>query len=179
MGQPYLGEVRIFGFNFAPRGWMFCDGQLLPVQQYAALFSLLGTYYGGNGTTNFGLPDLQGRAPMHWGQGPGLSTYTIGESGGSTTVTVTDQELPMHTHLAYFANANPANPAQRTATPGSTAYFGLAEPNFAYSDVLTPQVAFSPTAIAPAGGSQPHNNMQPILTLNFCIATSGVFPSRN
>jgi len=179
MGQPYVGEVRIFGFNFAPYGWAFCDGQLLPIQQYAALFSVIGTYFGGNGTTNFALPNMQGQAPMHWGQGSGLSSYDIGQTGGSGAVTLTNQQLPMHTHLASFATPNPANPAQRTATPGNTAYFGLSDPAQVYSDVLTPVVAFSPQAIAPAGGSQPHNNTQPILTLNFCIALQGVFPSRN
>lgn len=179
MAEPYLGEVRIFGFNFAPRGWMFCSGQLLPIQQYSALFSILGTFYGGDGKTTFALPNMQGRAPMHWGQGTGLSSYQIGELGGATTETLTDQQLPMHTHSLNFATPNPANPAQRTTNPGPTAYLGLSDPGQAYSDVTTPQVAFSPSAVMPSGGSQPHNNVQPVVALNFCVAVTGIFPSRN
>jgi len=179
MGQPYVGEIRIFGFNFAPRGWAFCDGTLLSIQQYAPLFSILGTVYGGNGTTNFGLPNFQGRAPMHWGTGPGLTARSLGELDGEQTVTLLNNQLPSHTHILSGASPNPANAPQQVAMPSPSTYLSVSQPNQVYSDVTAPVVALSPSAISPSGGSQPHNNVQPILTLNFCIALVGVFPARN
>lgn len=171
MADPFVAEIRIFPFNFAPRGWAWCDGQLLPLSQNTALFSLLGTTYGGNGKSNFALPDLQGRAPMHPGQGPGLSLHDLGETGGSETVSLLESEIPSHTHsmMASQADGGETTPAgQLTATGIGVGAF--APPN--------PQVQLSPNAIAPAGGDQPHNNMQPYLTFYFNIALQGVFPPR-
>ncbi|MBK8069330.1 MAG: phage tail protein [Rhodanobacteraceae bacterium] len=171
MSSPFVAEIRIVGFNFAPRGWAFCDGQLLPLSQNTALFSLLGTNYGGNGKSNFALPSFQGSAPVHHGQGPGLSDYFIGEAGGAETVSLLASEIPGHTH-SLQASANPGssnNPAGNLyAVPRS----GSA---YAPSSSL---VAMSPDALAPAGGDQPHNNMPPYLVLNFIIAMQGVFPQR-
>lgn len=172
MSDQFLAEIRVFPFNFAPRGWAQCNGQILPISQNTALFSLLGTYYGGNGTSNFALPNFQGSVPIHQGTGPGLSPYELGEAGGSTTVTLLANEVPAHGHgfsgdptakkeVTNVANAAPAgagSPAYSTAPPNTT---------------------MSPAMLGPAGGNQPHENMQPYLTLNFCIATTGIFPSRN
>ena len=171
MADPFVAEIRIFPFNFAPRGWAWCDGQLLPLSQNTALFSLLGTTYGGDGKSNFALPDLRGRAPMHPGQGPGLSLHDLGETGGSETVTLLESEIPAHSHAVSASQADgiertPAN--QRFATgigvgmylpPGST-------------------TQLNPSTLAPAGGGQPHNNLQPYLTFYFNIALQGVFPPR-
>jgi microcystin-dependent protein len=172
--DPFVAEIRIFPFNFAPKGWAWCDGQLMPLSQNTALFSLLGTTYGGNGKSNFALPDLQGRAPMHPGQGPGLSLHDLGETGGSETVTLLESEIPLHTHAAMGINtpgsvklASPAVALARSA--GGSAY--LATP--------ANLVPMAPESLAPAGGDQPHNNLQPYLTLYFCIALQGVFPPRN
>ncbi|MGE4070422.1 MAG: phage tail protein [Lysobacterales bacterium] len=173
MADPFVAEVRIFPFNFAPRGWAFCDGQLLPLSQNTALFSLLGTTYGGNGKSNFALPDLQGRAPMQFGQGPGLSLHDLGEIGGSETVSLLESELPSHNHSVGAQNIPLGGAAVPTGAtlnrPASGNLFAATNP------APTPM---SDSAIAPAGGSQPHNNMMPYLTLNFCIALQGVFPPR-
>lgn len=173
MADPFVAEIRIFPFNFAPRGWAFCDGQLLPLSQNTALFSLLGTTYGGNGKSNFALPDLQGRAPMQPGQGPGLSLHDLGETGGSQTVTLLESEIPAHAHtlMSMIVPADAQAPAGNAIarTIGATPYLPPAG---------APLIAMSDNAIAPAGGDAPHNNMQPYLTLNFCIALQGVFPPR-
>jgi microcystin-dependent protein len=171
--DPFVAEIRIFPFNFAPRGWAFCDGQLLPLSQNTALFSLLGTTYGGNGKSNFALPNMQGNAPMHPGQGPGLSLHDLGETGGSETVSLLESEIPSHVH-AFNASGAPADAPSPTGfsparVTGATPYLAPAGATI---------VSMSPNAIAPAGGDQPHNNMQPYLTLNFCIALQGVFPPR-
>jgi len=169
--DPFVAEIRIFPFNFAPRGWAWCDGQLLPLSQNTALFSLLGTTYGGNGKSNFALPDLQGRAPMHPGQGPGLSLHDLGETGGSETVTLLESEIPAHSHAqsASAADAISQSPnAEMLAT-------GINISQYAVPGPLTP---LSPNALAPAGGDQPHNNLQPYLTFYFNIALQGVFPPR-
>jgi microcystin-dependent protein len=172
MSNPFVAEIRVFPFNFAPKGWAFCDGQLLPISQNTALFSLLGTTYGGDGKSNFALPNMQGNAPMHPGQGPGLSLHDLGETGGSETVTLLESEIPNHPH-SMMGNVNPSN----LATPSPVRSLARAAPGFAYtsSQSTTP---LADQAIAPAGGDQPHNNMQPYLTLNFCIALQGVFPAR-
>ncbi len=174
MADPFVAEIRIFPFNFAPRGWAFCDGQLLPLSQNTALFSLLGTTYGGNGNSNFALPDLQGRAPMHPGQGPGLSLHDLGETGGSETVTLLESEIPSHTHreMAYSGDAADSR------TPGPNASLGVPSPGNLYDVTATPLSQMHPSAIAATGGDQPHNNLQPYLTFNFCIALQGVFPPR-
>lgn len=171
MADPFVAEIRIFPFNFPPKGWAFCDGQLLPLSQNTALFSLLGTTYGGNGKSNFALPDLQGRAPMHPGQGPGLSLHDLGETGGSETVTLLESEMPAHSHVA---NASLSDAIERVPT-GQLFATGIAIGQYAVPGAL---VSLSPNALTPAGGDQPHNNMMPYLTFNFCIALQGVFPPR-
>jgi microcystin-dependent protein len=173
VADPFVAEIRIFPFNFAPKGWAWCDGQLLPLSQNTALFSLLGTTYGGNGKSNFALPDLQGRAPMHPGQGPGLSLHDLGETGGAETVTLLESEIPSHAH-ALRANPNVAevpDPTGATLARGSSI-------NVYQSTVNQGLVRMAGEALAPAGGDQPHNNMQPYLTFYFCIALQGVFPPR-
>jgi microcystin-dependent protein len=173
--DPFVAEIRIFPFNFAPKGWAWCDGQLLPLSQNTALFSLLGTTYGGDGKSNFALPDLQGRAPMHPGQGPGLSLHDLGETGGSETVSLLESEIPSHSHQLRGDNQDPGD----TAAPGPSVVFAKSTNAFSYvAPPATPLVTMSGTAIAPAGGDQPHNNMQPYLTFYFNIALQGVFPPR-
>ena len=172
MADPFVAEISIFPFNFAPRGWSWCDGQLLPLSQNTALFSLLGTTYGGNGKSNFALPDLQGSAPMHPGQGPGLSLHDLGETGGSETVTLLESEIPAHSH-ALRASSDPADVQQ----PSPARSLARSAPGFAYF-TGSPNATLAPEALAPAGGDQPHNNMQPYLTFYFCIALQGVFPPR-
>jgi microcystin-dependent protein len=174
MADPFVAEIRIFPFNFAPKGWAWCDGQLLPLSQNTALFSLLGTTYGGNGKSNFALPDLQGRAPMHPGQGPGLSLHDLGETGGSDTVSLLESEIPTHSHglRAYSDFADLQAPAPNRA-------LAFSQNALAYQTVTNQQVVtMSPNALAPIGGDQPHNNLQPYLTFYFCIAMQGVFPPR-
>ena len=169
MADPFVAEIRIFGFNFAPTGWAFCNGQLMPLSQNTALFSLLGTTYGGDGKTNFALPNLQGRAPMHPGQGPGLSLHDLGETCGSETVTLMESEIPAHTHTVRAA----ADDAAFKTAAGM--YVAAGNAMFV---TTAPTRTMAPEALAVAGGGQPHNNMQPYLTLNFCIALQGVFPPR-
>jgi microcystin-dependent protein len=171
MSEPFLGEIRTFGFNFAPQGWAMCNGQVLSIAQNAALFSLLGTFYGGNGTTNFALPNLQSRVGIHQGQGPGLSSYVIGEVSGSESVTLTAGQMPAHSH-SLIANAGTAGVSRPDgavlARTGSNTY--AAAPD---------GTAMNAGAIGQAGGSQPFSILQPFLCLNFCIALQGIFPSRN
>ncbi|MDT7542416.1 MAG: hypothetical protein QOE33_2320 [Acidobacteriota bacterium] len=174
MADPFVAEIRIFPFNFAPKGWAFCDGQLLPLSQNTALFSLLGTTYGGDGKSTFALPNMQGNAPMHPGQGPGLSLHDLGETGGSETVTLLQSEIPAHSHAMMAQN----QPAQLPG-PAPDRTFSRSSGGFAYKPApFTTVVPFSPNMLAPAGGDQPHNNMMPYLTLSFCIALQGVFPPR-
>jgi microcystin-dependent protein len=172
MSDQFLAEIRIFPLNFAPRGWAQCNGQILAISQNTALFSLLGTFYGGNGSTNFALPNFQGNVPVHQGTGVGLSQYQLGETGGSPTVILIANQTPAHNHtfsgdptakkeLTNVANAAPA---------------GAGTPAYSTSAPNTPMAA---TMLVPIGGNQPHNNMQAYLTLNFCIATTGIFPARN
>lgn len=174
MANPFLGEIRIFGTNFAPYGWQMCNGQVLPISQYTALFALLGTTYGGNGTSNFQLPNLQGNFPMHWGQGSGLTLRDIGETGGEASETLLQTQIPSHNHLIGCATTD------GTEAPGATTVFGGGgrgkQPAYAAGPAT---VAMAPTAVAVAGGGQAHENRPPFLVMNFCIAMQGVFPSRN
>ena len=170
--DPFVAEIRIFPFNFAPKGWAFCDGQILPLSQNTALFSLLGTTYGGDGKSNFALPDMQGNAPMHPGQGPGLSLHDLGETGGSDTVSLLESEIPSHSH-PLMASAQPGEDPQAVGEA-----FARSVGANLYQASNAGLVNMSDNAIAPAGGDQPHNNMQPYLTLNFCIALQGVYPPR-
>jgi microcystin-dependent protein len=166
VGTPYLSEVKIIPWNYPPKGWAFCNGQFLPINQNQALFSLLGTTYGGNGQTTFALPNLQGRAPIHVGAG-----FTQGQAGGEAAHTVTVSEMPAHTHLLNV------QPGSGNATTGSGNFLANAG-----SDLFTAPTAFvamNPAAVTNTGGSQPHNNMQPYLVVNYIIALQGVFPSRN
>jgi microcystin-dependent protein len=173
MSDPFVAEIRIFPFNFAPRGWAFCNGQLLPISQNTALFSLLGTYYGGDGKTTFALPNLQGSAPLHQGQSSTGSLYDLGQSGGSDTITLLQTELPAHAHAASAASGSgPTSPANNTW--GTLA--GRTPPPM-YVDG-NPNVIMG-NALSVAGSSNPHNNMQPYLTLNICIALQGIFPPRS
>ncbi len=170
--DPFVAEIRMFPFNFAPKGWAWCDGQLLPLSQNTALFSLLGTTYGGNGKSNFALPDLQGRAPMHPGQGPGLSLHDLGETGGSESVSLLESEIPAHSH-ALQATVSLADSNLATGNNLARSSNGKA-----YNTQSSGFVSMNPQSLAPAGGDQPHNNMMPYLTVYFNIALQGVFPPR-
>ncbi len=173
MADPFVAEIRIFPFNFAPKGWAWCDGQLMPLSQNTALFSLLGTTYGGDGKSNFALPDLQGRAPMHPGQGPGLSLHDLGETGGSETVTLLQSEIPAHSHTLRGA-IDPGD----IFVPSATTSLAVSVGAKAYNTTLSSPATLAPQALTPAGGDQPHNNMMPYLTFYFCIALQGVYPPR-
>jgi microcystin-dependent protein len=174
VADPFVAEIRVFPFNFAPRGWAWCNGQLLPLSQNTALFSLLGTNYGGNGTSNFALPDLQGSTAMHPGQGPGLSLHDLGETGGSETVTLLESEMPAHTH---GVNSNLGS-ADLTA-PSPLNVMAEADGNDYKATPFNPLANMDFRTLSPAGGSLPHNNMQPYLTFYFNIALQGVFPPRS
>jgi microcystin-dependent protein len=172
MADPFVAEIRIFPFTFAPVGWALCGGQLMPISQNTALFSLLGTTYGGDGRSTFGLPDLQGRAPMHPGQGPGLSLRDLGETGGSETVALLQTEMPAHAHGLQADVIDLAD----TNVPSPSASLALSAGGSLYQAAAGTTMAGQ--ALAAAGGSLPHNNMQPYLTLNFNIALQGIFPPR-
>lgn len=175
MSNPFLAEIRIFTGNFAPKGWALCDGQLMPISQNTALFSLLGTNYGGDGKSNFALPDLQACAPMQAGQGSGLSLRDLGETGGEQTVTLLQTEMPAHSHSALAD----ASGSQGSPTNNVWASAGFGRPAaYAASNAQT-NVPMNPFALSIAGGNQPHNNMQPFLGLTFIIALQGVFPARS
>jgi microcystin-dependent protein len=172
VAEPFLGEIRIFAFNFAPAGWALCNGQVLPISQNTALFSLLGTFYGGDGKTNFALPNLQSRVAIHTGQGSGLSTYSIGQAAGTETVTLSRAEMPVHTHHVHAdgTNAKAASPVGHFLARATSDIYAVQQHG---TSIMNPKM------IADAGGGQPHTNIQPYLVLNFCIALQGVFPSRN
>ncbi|MFQ6171954.1 phage tail protein [Oryzobacter sp. R7] len=174
MTDPFIAEIRLFPFNFAPRGWAFCDGQLLPISQNTALFSLLGTFYGGNGTSTFALPDLQGCVPVHPGQGPGLSDRVLGETGGSSAVTLLESEVPVHTHAlaASAAAAFARSPSGELFANQSGGVNSYAAPGGA------PAALLAAASLGPSGGNQPHNNLAPYLVVNFCIALQGIYPPR-
>ena len=165
MSEPFLSEIKIVSFGFAPRGWAFCDGQLMPINQNQALFSLLGTTYGGDGRVNFGLPDLRGRVPIHAGNG-----HTLGERGGEQSHTLSISELATHTHVAQASTTNADAPVPAGNYLASTNNLYTAAANLTSLD---------PSTVTNVGGSQPHLNMQPFLTLSFCIALQGIFPSQN
>jgi microcystin-dependent protein len=177
MAQPYIAEIKMFGGNFAPNGYALCNGQIIAISQNTTLFSLLGTTYGGNGTSTFALPNMQGRAPVHQGSGAGIDPVDLGEMAGETNVTLTSGNLPTHTHPisgALIANSNPGE------TPASNTLFTNSAPNQLYATALgTGGLNLAPQTITMAGGSQPHNNAQPYLAVTFIIAMFGVFPSRN
>jgi microcystin-dependent protein len=172
MSEPFLGEIRLVPYNFAPRGWAFCQGQLLAISQNTALFSLLGTTYGGNGVTTFGLPDLQGRVAVHVGQGPGLSPYDLGQEGGTETVTLTSGQLAPHPHPANCLNVN-GNQYQPNG--GVWAVDAGANPQYGTTKAAG---TMAPNIIGSSGNGQAHNNIQPYLTLNYVVALQGIFPQR-
>jgi microcystin-dependent protein len=176
MADPFVAEIRIFPFNFAPKGWAFCDGQIMPISQNTALFSLLGTTYGGDGKSTFALPDLQGSVPLHPGQGPGLSLYDLGQTGGSETVTLLESEIPTHVHIVGMANAGNGDSPSPVGNTWASVPSGRGFLNTYHTG--PPTAKMLATLILPAGGSLPHTNMQPYLTFNFCIALQGVFPPR-
>jgi len=174
MSEPFIGEIRMVGFNFAPRGWALCNGQLLSIASNNALFSLLGTIYGGDGRTTFALPNLQGRVPMHYGSGAGLSPRLIGEAAGQESVSLTEAQLPAHTHKARASSlkGNTNSPVGRVWSKDAGVQSATYTSNAADADMAA-------GAIAPAGGGQPHNNMPPYLAVNFVIALQGIYPARD
>ncbi len=175
MADPFVAEIRIFPFNFAPKGWAWCDGQLMPISQNTALFSLLGTTYGGDGKSTFALPNMQGNAPMHPGQGPGLSLHDLGETGGSETVTLLESEIPSHSHSMRAHNGDQAD----AQNPSANTSLAQSANGFAYQQTTDSNLTnMAAETLTPAGGDQPHNNMMPYLTLYFNIALQGVFPPR-
>lgn len=177
MSTPYIGEIRMFAFGTrgAPNGWQVCDGSLLPIAEFTPLFSLVGTTYGGDGQTTFAVPDLRGRVPIHQGQGPGLSNYVIGQRAGTETVTVLPTQMPVHTHTLVTTSA-----AATSLTPGTTVLPGaVSGDNFYVANVAgATAVAMSAQSTSLAGGSQPHENCMPTLTVQYCIATQGIFPTQ-
>ena len=173
MSSPFVGEIRMFGGNFAPAGWMFCEGQLLPISEYETLFNLIGTTYGGDGQSTFALPDLRGRVPLHMGQGSGLSNRTLAESGGVETVTLTTQQIPAHSHPAGCDNNTNAG---NSPTPGTHIWANQASTGV-YATAFNPAVTMNPAAGGSTGGSQPHENFMPYLCVDFIISLFGVFPS--
>jgi len=176
MSDNFVAEIRIFPFNFAPKGWAFCDGQLLPISQNTALFSLLGTTYGGDGKSNFALPNMQGNTPMQQGQGSGLSLRDLGELGGEQTVTLLQTEIPSHTHTVQAADlvGGLKDPANNFWSSG----LKIGPSIYTASGTGNNDVQMHPLGTSITGGSLPHNNMMPYLTLNFCIALQGIFPAR-
>jgi len=171
MGQPYIGEIRMFGGNFNPSGWALCNGQLMAISENDALFALIGTIYGGDGQTTFAMPDLRGRVPIHQGVNLGL-TYVIGEQGGAESVTLTSQQMPTHSHSFLASTAAGSQESPENNVPASSNLVSL------YS-ASAPGASMAPSTVAPMGGSQPHENMQPFLCVNYIIALFGIFPPQN
>jgi microcystin-dependent protein len=174
MSEPFLSEIRMLAFNFAPRGWSLCDGQLMPINQNQALFALLGTTFGGDGVQTFGLPDMRSRTPVHSGQGPGLSNYVLGQRGGEENHFLSTTEMPAHVHQPGASTSAPTTGSAGTgmalATPTASKPYRVGSSNL---------VPLSPVTVGSTGGNQPHPNMQPYLTVSFAIALQGIFPSRN
>ncbi len=179
MTQPFIGEIQIFGFNFPPRGWAYCNGATLAISQNTALFSLLGVNFGGNGQTTFKLPNLASRSPRGVGSGPGVSSVSVGETNGTDTVTLTSSQTPQHNHTLNAGILSTPNPAQNVATPTGQAFLGLSGPNNTYSDAATANTTLHPNTLSSVGSGLAHQNMQPYLGINFCIAVQGIYPSRN
>jgi microcystin-dependent protein len=183
MSSPFLGQIQLFGFNFAPTGWLLCSGQILPIAQYSALYSLLGTFYGGDGRATFALPNLNGRVAMGIGQGPGLTQRVIGETEGEASVTLLAAQMPSHTHAltATGANATTGAPAGNQLATVLHASGRTKEQGLVYGTVVgtNPTFVTAPNALATTGGNQAHNNMQPYVALNYCIAITGIFPARS
>ncbi len=180
MSQPYVGEIRMFGGNFAPVGWAFCSGQILPISENDTLFQLIGTTYGGDGEETFGLPDLRGRVPIHQGTGPGLSNYVVGQAAGTESVTLTINQMPTHSHPLMVSTTpatlpSPANAVPGTVNPTASSYSMYVVPGTS-TMVQAPMAGGS---IVPQGGSQPHENLMPALAVSFIISLYGVFPSQN
>ncbi len=175
MAEPFLGEIKAFGFNFPPNGWAQCNGQVMPISQNTALFSLLGTMYGGDGVTTFALPDLRGRVGVHAGQGAGLSNYSQGEVAGTESVTLTVGQLPVHSHnlVASTSSGNTADPSGAFLAKEATGVTAI------YGNGVAGNATLAAGSVTGGGGGQPHSNLQPFLVLNFCIALNGIFPSRN
>ncbi len=173
MSEPFIAEIRIFAGNFAPRSWAFCNGQLLPIAQNTALFSLIGTTYGGDGRTTTALPNLQGRAPMHPGRGPGLTDRRLGQKGGTETVTLNDNQIPSHNH-----NLNTSTSPGTSFSPTASAYLSRSVGGNAYDSGDNLSSEMNTGALQNMGGSQAHNNMQPFLAINYIIALQGLYPSR-
>ena len=178
MSNPYLGEIRMFAGNFAPRGFALCQGQLLAISQNDTLFALIGTTYGGDGQVTFGLPDMRSRLPINQGQGPGLSSYVIGQMSGTESVTLIAQQMPSHSHSLSATTATASQPAP-TSTSFPATLLGTAELYAIPGTNPLKQGALNPNSVSATGGNQPHNNLMPILAINFIIALEGVFPSRN
>ncbi|QJD69526.1 phage tail protein [Xanthomonas campestris pv. badrii] len=174
MSTPFIGEIRMFGFGRTPQGWQACDGTLLQISEYEPLYLLLGTTYGGNGTSTFGVPDLRGRLPIHQGQGPGLNNYVLGQRAGTETVTLVELQMPAHTHTAQATPAAATAPAPAGLVPGAVDGGLFYVANLAGAT----QVTMSGQSTSYAGGSQPHNNLMPTLTVQYCIATTGIFPQQ-
>jgi microcystin-dependent protein len=176
VADPFVAEIRIFPFNFAPKGWAFCNGQLMPISQNTALFSLLGTFYGGDGKSTFALPNLQGSVAISQGQSPGTSDYVLGQQGGSDAVTLLQSEYPFHTHTLSAFQTVAGD--QFGPNPNGQSLLAQSKNGNVYSNVISNIVQMAPQALTPAGGSLPHNNLQVSLGMNFCIALQGVFPAR-
>src|SRR6266545_3110394 len=177
MSEPFIGEIIMFAGNFAPRGWAFCSGQILPIAQNTALFSILGTTFGGNGQTNFALPDLRGRVPIHPGQGPGLSNYGLGQTCGEETHTLITSDMPAHNHAAQASGVAAGG---NSGSPGGNTWASSSNRDGIYNNAAPDSpMATNNITVGITGGSQPHNNLQPYLGINFIIALEGIFPSRN
>ncbi|MFC3551313.1 phage tail protein [Lysobacter cavernae] len=177
MTQPFIGEIQLFGFNFSPKGWAYCSGATLAIQQNTALFSLLGTQYGGDGRTTFQLPNLSARAGCRQGQGPGLTPRVVGETFGASTVTLTHAEMPGHSHGVSAYSQSAAGSGTGTPVDGGGLSFLAASTTAKTFAAGTPNTQFAPGMLTPSGGSTPHSNEQPYLAMNFCIALQGIFPA--
>jgi microcystin-dependent protein len=179
MSQPFVAEIRAFGFQFAPSQWAYCNGQPMDISQNETLYSIIGTIYGGDGITTFNMPNLQGQVPMHWGTGISGQTTVIGQPQGTTLVTLTQAQTPQHTHTITFQQLGPGGVVESTGTPGPNTWVSDSNPDGVYNFTPTVNTAFAGNAISQVGGSQPHDNMQPYLAINFCISLFGIYPSRN
>lgn len=179
MAEPYIGEIRMFGFSFQPRGWLRCIGSSIAISQNTALFAIIGVQFGGNGQTTFAVPNLQSRAAIGAGSAPGLTQQSVGQTGGTNTVTLLSTQMPAHNHVLNAGQLATANPDQNVATPTTTARLGRSSPNNTYITPVTPNTQLVASSISTTSGGQPHENMQPYIAMNFCMAAQGVFPTRN